>query len=128
MPPADLFGHPLQIVPEHRGSELRLVLSGELDIRGAALLDQALSRTERSHGGDINLDLREVEFIDSTGLRTIIGAHLRLHAGGQRLTLVPGPERVQRLFALTRTAEHLRFVDDGEPPDNVRRLRERRRA
>jgi anti-anti-sigma factor len=67
----------------------------------------------------IRLDLRELEFLDSTGLRVILSAQLRSAVDGDRLRITPGPVRVQRLFAMTGTADLLHFEDEADPPDNV---------
>lgn len=55
------------------------------------------------------VDLAGLRFIDSTGLRTLIQAHVRAEREGQELVLVPGPDSVQRVFELTRTVDVLRF-------------------
>ena len=62
----------------------------------------------------VYLDLRELEFMDSSGLRLVALAERRLGAVDRPLVLVRGPETVQRVFAITRMDAHLTFVD--EPP------------
>ena len=58
------------------------------------------------------LDLRELEFMDSSGLRLVALAERRLGAAGRGLVLVRGPEAVQRVFEITRMEDHLTFVDE----------------
>jgi anti-anti-sigma factor len=123
MSPSDLFGQVLTIEAERYGGQLRLVLSGDLDISSTTQLEEALEAAERSDAETICLDLRAVTFVDSMGLRAILSAQLRSTAGGKGLSLIPGSDRVQRVFAVTRTAELLHFEDGDAPPDNVRRLR-----
>ena len=53
------------------------------------------------------LDLRELEFMDSSGLRLVALAERRLGGAGRALVLVRGPEAVQRVFSITRMDEHL---------------------
>jgi anti-sigma B factor antagonist len=86
-------------------------LTGELDIAGAAALEQELARVERS-AESVVLDLRRVAFMDSSGLRLIAIAAQRARELGRRLALVPGPEQVMRVFEITRMRERLEFVDD----------------
>ena len=58
------------------------------------------------------LDLRNLAFMDSTGLRLLIAADTRARQQGRRLTIVKGPEPVQRVFRITRLEERLEIVDD----------------
>ena len=46
------------------------------------------------------LDLRGVDFIDTSGLRLVISEQQRAEAGGYRFVVVPGPGKVQRLFEI----------------------------
>jgi anti-sigma B factor antagonist len=56
------------------------------------------------------LDLRELEFLDSTGLRLVMRLHAQLRQVSE-LLLVRGPDSVQRIFALTNVDQVLDFVD-----------------
>jgi anti-anti-sigma factor len=121
--PKDLHGRRLFIDVERTDGTVLIALAGELDIGSAGELDDVLLEAERSGARTIRLDLRKLEFLDSTGLRAILSAELRTSVDGSKLLLIPGPERVQRLFALTGTAEFLHFADGDMPPDNVSDLR-----
>jgi anti-sigma B factor antagonist len=92
-----------------------IALTGELDLSGAPPLDEEI---ERLAGEDavrrVVLDLRELEFMDSSGLRLVALAERKLSAADRELVLVRGPEAVQRVFAITRMDSHLTFV---EPPE-----------
>ncbi len=122
---SDTFRRRLNIEVQRDGDEVRIVLDGEVDIGSADDLEEVLLAAEASKPRVIYLDLRRLEFLDSTGLRVIISSELRTSVDGQRLVLIPGPERVQRLFAMTGTAEFLHFADEEHPPDNVTDLRGR---
>jgi anti-anti-sigma factor len=50
--------------------------------------------------------------MDSTGLRLLVTADLRLRADGRELRLVAGPEPVHRVFRLALLEDRLTFVDD----------------
>jgi len=47
-----------------------------------------------------SLDLRAVRFMDTSGLRLVISEQQRAHAGGYRFAVVPGSDRVKRLFEI----------------------------
>jgi anti-sigma B factor antagonist len=89
-----------------------IAVSGELDLAGAVALEQELSRIELELDGAVVLDLRGVEFMDSSGLRLIVVSMQRARSHGRRLALVPGSEQVMRVFDITRMRDRLEFVDD----------------
>jgi anti-sigma B factor antagonist len=92
-----------------------IALSGELDLSSAAALDDEIGRLAAADGvRRVVLDLRRLEFMDSSGLRVVALADRRLSAAGRQLMLVRGPETVQRVFEITRMVERLRFVDGTE--------------
>jgi anti-sigma B factor antagonist len=90
-----------------------IALTGELDISATSPLEEEIDRLAEQDGvRRVVLDLRELEFMDSTGLRMVALAERKLGAAGRRLVLVRGRDAVQRVFAITRMDEHLTFVDD----------------
>jgi anti-anti-sigma factor len=89
-----------------------IALSGELDLAGAAALEQELARVEADAARAIVIDLRDVGFMDSSGLRLLAVSAQRAQEDGRRLAFVPGPEQVMRVFEITRMRERLDFVDD----------------
>lgn len=80
--------------------EVRLAVSGELDLATAPELDQALRGAQR-HARVVVLDLRELTFMDCTGLGALLAAADRARANGDRFLVVPGPSHVDRLLTLT---------------------------
>jgi anti-sigma B factor antagonist len=89
-------------------------LRGELDLATAPLVDDELGRAEASPELVV-LDLRELSFMDSTGLRTVIGVERRLRACGGSLVIIQGSPQVRRLFELSGITAHFEVVDPGEP-------------
>lgn len=57
--------------------------------------------------GDITLDLQGVEFIDSSGLRTVVTVHQELDDAGARLVLTQVSPSVTRLLEITGLRDHL---------------------
>jgi anti-sigma B factor antagonist len=90
-----------------------VALGGELDLSGAGVLEQEIERLAAdSRAATVVLDLRGLEFLDSSGLRIVALADRRLANSGRRLALVRGTETVQRVFDITRMSDRLDFVDD----------------
>ncbi len=86
-----------------------LVVEGELDPSTSPQLAERLE-DDVVAGRTVVLDLSGVQFVDSSGLRTLIGASSRL---GDRLVIRQPSAVVTRLFELTGIADH--FVVD--PPE-----------
>lgn len=87
--------------------------SGEIDLKTAAIVDDELQRAEQSESR-IVLDLGEVSFMDSTGLRMVMSAHQRLYARGGSLRILNVGPQVTRLFELVGIIDHLEI--DGRAP------------
>ncbi len=102
----------LDLTTETEGTTVRLALTGEFDIAGAARVEQELERIEREPPATIVLDLRELAFMDSTGLRVIVAADSRAREQARRLVIVRGSDTVQRIIEMTRLHERLEIVDD----------------
>jgi anti-sigma B factor antagonist len=95
------------------GTVAVIAATGELDLSGAALLEEELERlAAEADLGTVVLDLRELEFMDSSGLRLVVLADMRAREAGRRFALVRGTETVHRVFEITRMSERLDFVDD----------------
>ena len=88
---------PFSVSNSHDADMRTIALIGELDLATAPTLERELQDAEAANAPVIVLDLRELEFIDSTGLQLIIDAHRR---GRSQLLLLGCPERVQRPFEL----------------------------
>jgi anti-anti-sigma factor len=96
------------------GGATVIAITGELDLATSPALEEAL---ERAFGADVELvvlDLRELEFMDSTGLSVLVKAHQAAELAHHKLALVKGPPQVQRLLNLTGVAERLRLLDAPE--------------
>lgn len=109
---ARLSGSPFEIAIEHRGGGVHVLLTGELDISTAQRLEDDLRRIEADRPELVVLDLKQLSFMDSTGLRLLITADARAREDGRRLAIVQGNEMVQRVMRLTRLDERLNIVED----------------
>ncbi len=99
------------IVHVETEDSLRLVLTGELDIATAPLLDAALEQAEARSPALVLLDLAGVPFIDSSGLRSLIRAADRAAVDGGRLAITGAGPQVRRLFELSGARARLPILD-----------------
>jgi anti-anti-sigma factor len=90
-----------------RGDELWVLPTGDLDIAAAPELSETLSLAMASDAKSIVIDLRGLEFIDSTGLRTLLEA--QQSEGGERISFVAGNDHVQSVFRVAGLLDELPF-------------------
>jgi anti-anti-sigma factor len=108
----------LEVETTRNGAVAVVAARGELDLSGAAILEAELERlAAEPELGTVVLDMRALEFMDSSGLRLIVLADMRAREAGRRFTLVRGTDTVHRVFEITRMSERLDFVDR---PEDVR--------
>jgi len=114
--------HVVEHVGEHLGIDVRnepdrvvLELHGELDLLGAPTLEGAIEGVEAGSPGIVVLDLQDLQFVDSAGLRVILAAHERSQRSDWNLALTRGSEQVQRLFTIAGVGDHLRII--GSPDE-----------
>jgi anti-sigma B factor antagonist len=105
----------LQFETTRNGKVAVIAPTGELDLSGAAVLQAEIDRLADDHDlGGMVLDLRGLEFMDSSGLRLVVLADMQAREAGRRFALVRGDETVHRVFEITRMSERLDFVSDPE--------------
>ena len=104
----------LELKTSDREGAAVVELTGELDIATAPKLEDEVRRLEAEGGKLIAIDLRGLEFMDSSGLRALLAADTRARERGARLVLVRGDDRIQRVLRITRLDERLEIVDDVE--------------
>jgi anti-sigma B factor antagonist len=103
---------PFFVGVEQQDDRLVVRVAGELDLATAPQLEEALLPGLRA-GGSAVLDLRELEFMDSTGVRVIVAAHLAAEEGGGELGVVrTAPDSaVARVLEISGLDTVLHLVD-----------------
>jgi anti-sigma B factor antagonist len=106
---------------ERQAGATIVTFTGDLDIASeadaTATLEAALDGA-----GMLVADLRELDFLDSTGVRVLLTADLRAREQGVRFGVARGGGMVRRLFEVTRIDHRFPVVDDpaelidGAPP------------
>src|SRR3712207_2318793 len=91
---------------------MRVALRGELDLSRPLLLDSELQAVEAMRPDALVIDLRELDFVDSSGIARLIGARRRAMRGGWQLLVVRGGETVSRVMSLSAIDRALRLIDD----------------
>jgi anti-sigma B factor antagonist len=92
------------------GKVAKVQLEGEVDLANAGELTEAFESPECAGADGVLLDLRKLDFLDSSGLRVILIAAQE----GSFATLISEESSVANLFEMVGVAERLNVVDDEE--------------
>jgi anti-sigma B factor antagonist len=84
-----------------------VTLSGELDLASVGEMEAALSAATAAERPQVCLDLSDLQFIDSTGLATLIRTHLSVTEAAGALAVVCTPGAVLRTVQTTGLLEML---------------------
>lgn len=112
-PEAALFA----VDTEHAGRCARLALRGELDIATVRVLDDELRDVWSRDVRRVEIDLRELTFIGSSGVAALLEANAQARRRDCALTLVRGPIAIQRIFELTGIVAQFTFRPASARPD-----------
>lgn len=85
-----------------------LAATGAIDAHTAPTLAEALA--ECSHD-TVVLDLANIDFVDSSGLRVLIEAHQAAEESGRALHLANVSSSVNRLLEISGVSDYLHVVD-----------------
>lgn len=99
----------LRIVRKDRSTHI--APCGELDIATTPGLEQALSDATADSVTEIVLDLRELTFMDSTGLRALAQANSIAAERGISLSIIRGPRQIERVLEISGLGALLPLVD-----------------
>jgi anti-sigma B factor antagonist len=93
-----------------------MTLGGELDGVCADAFKRRFSEATDDEPEQVVMDVRELKFIDSTGLALLLGVNEMSQDGGFELWIVSADDgAVSKIFRMTGTDRILPLV--GEPPD-----------
>ncbi len=85
---------------------IRLSVRGDLDISAVEAFDEALSEAVRVRDV-VEIDLARVDFIDGSGLSSLMNAEHRARRARHRLRIVAASGYVRRLIDITKTSDRL---------------------
>jgi anti-sigma B factor antagonist len=85
-----------------------LSVVGEIDAHTCHDLAAALEAITGS--GDVRIDMAGVQFMDSSGLRVLLGAHQRADAAEHKLLIDRPSKSVFRIIEISGLTDHLHIV------------------
>lgn len=98
----------LEVTLERSESAAVLHAVGRVDNTTANLLEEPLLRAAEDPGISVTLDLHEVSFVSSAGLRVLLLAAQKLQARGERLKLIHVPPNI---YSILNIAGFCSFID-----------------
>ena len=108
-------GSGLGISVEAGPERTRLVLAGELDMSNAALFAARLNEAEATNPEEIEIDLRGLTFMDSSGLAELFAANRRARERNRRIVIIKDHGPIERVLNLARVED---VIDVVEQPSN----------
>ena len=98
------------------GAHGEIVVTGDIDIAGGPVLDAAIA--DREEHGPIVIDVAAVSFIDSSGLRSLLGASRRARGRDEVVVLRNVGAEVARLLEITGTTEQFEIPPSDSSSDS----------
>jgi anti-anti-sigma factor len=105
-------------VEPHR-AEVRIRPVGELDLATVPVVEAQLAELWSVGFKRLVLDLRDVCFLDSTGLRMLMTWSANSAADGMQFGVIRGPDVVERVLAVAGVAERLTYWSANGSADRV---------
>ena len=104
---------PFSLTVARRGGRVVVTVLGELDLATAGEVEEAVLPVVRD-GGHAVLDLRGLDFMDSSGVRVVVAAHTAAEQHGGRLSIVLSEDGspVRRVLEISGLVPLLDVVDE----------------
>ena len=109
---------PFSVDVEPHRDVVRVCPRGELDIATIEILRERFQELTAAGFTRLLLDLRELTFLDSTGLRLVLELERESHAEGWELAVIEGTAEVRRVFEVTGLRAVVPFLDTSSAGDS----------
>ena len=107
----DFTPKPFRCTTAERAGAVHVRPEGELDISSVPILEEHMRAAVDGGARRLVVDLRGLEFMDSTGLTLLTRWQGQARSDHFELALVRGDERIHRLFELTAIDALFTFTD-----------------
>lgn len=105
------IGMDIGVDVEERGDWQVVSVAGEIDITTAPQFRERLFEVIDEGHGQVVVDLGSVDFLDSTALGVMVGAHKRLREDGPGLVIAAAPPSILRVLEVTGLSTVFRVCD-----------------
>ncbi|HEX8743088.1 MAG TPA: MMPL family transporter [Thermoleophilaceae bacterium] len=101
----------LAVALERGEDRARVTLSGELDLSNAHAFAERLREAEVGEPGVVEIDLRGLTFMDSSGLAELFAANRRARERGRRVVILKDHGPIERVLNVARVEDVIDVVD-----------------
>ncbi len=102
-----------QAITETEGSICTVFLSGELDLSVAPDFRLVLEPLVGDKGLDLVINLKDLRYIDSTGIGILLSILKARHGLDVKFTVVEVPSQIQKLFDMTGISKFFAPQEDS---------------
>lgn len=103
--------HPFRVTTRTEGPSTYVEAHGELDLGTVPALEREVQELRERGVKQIVLDLREITFMDSSGLSLLLRLDAEARSNGFSFAIVEGDGPVRRLLELTDLADGFQHVE-----------------
>ena len=96
---------------KYEGKAVVLELGGEIDMKSSTNVKEQFQKIFRDKPPVIVVDMKEVKFMDSSGLATLVGVLKWCRLNSSELRLAGLTEGVRSIFDITRLESIFQFYD-----------------
>ena len=96
---------------KHEGRAIVLELGGEIDMKSSAKVKDKFKEIYRDKPSVLVVDMTEVEFMDSSGLATLVGVLKWCRLNGSELRLAGLTKAVRNIFDICRLESIFQIYD-----------------
>ena len=96
------------------GSAIVISLHGELDIKYGSRATDGFNRALDRHPTTLAADLRDLTFMDSTGIHALLAVRARCRMQGARFVIIRGTAAVDRLLSLAGLDREFDIISSPE--------------
>lgn len=101
----------VNIEKQQNDKEIFVSVAGEIDAYTAPKLREELLPLTEGTNKTITINLKEVSYMDSTGLGVFVGLFKQLNSNGGELKLVELSDRLERLFKITGLSNIMKITE-----------------
>lgn len=103
----------VNIEKQPNDKDIFVSVTGEIDAYTAPKLREELLPLTEGKNKVITVNLKDISYMDSTGLGVFVGLFKQLNNNGGELKLVELSDRLKRLFKITGLSNVMKITEDG---------------
>lgn len=104
----------MKISQEPAGQGVKLILAGELTLQNCPEIESALKKIAQTKTECVIVDMRKVDYVDSSGLRLLVDYHHQISALGGKLIIFGATRNVKKVMQVTHLDQVFTLQDEPD--------------